>query len=299
MAETVFSQMYAIMRESYPRFAELWAKSRQDFGPEWEKDFSQKISKLFGDTRNERWTFATDGYAEFCTDALRAQVFFDKHGRYQASNYDDVFKNCYSNYDYMGKRYLPGQYLSHYVWPHHHSMLRRYLAKLPDFASGVKTFFEVGVGCGMYSHLTLEKMPGTKGTAFDISQHSLDFAANVMKVNGLADRYSTRNCDIIKNPPSDKCDLIICQEVLEHLEDPQLFIGALRNMTKENGLGYITAAINAGHTDHIYLYRKPEEVQAQLEKAGWKILDTHIEQAYPEKPEHQRPTIAGYFLRKV
>ena len=95
-----------------------------------------------------------------------------------------------------------------------------------------------------------------------------------------------------------KADFVICQEVLEHLEEPDQMVNRLFDSVKSGGQGYITAAINAGHTDHIYLYRKPEEVEAQIAAAGWEVVDVQIESNYKEKPIEFRPTIAGYLTRK-
>ena len=240
-----------------------------------------------------------EGYAEFCTEALRAQVFFEKHGHYKASNYQEVLKECYHSSDYMEKRYLPGQYLSHSIWPHHQRMLRHFTeVLLPKISGDVALFYEIGVGCGMYSQKTLQALPAVRGIGYDISDYALKFTYRVLQAHGLADRYEIRNQDIISNPIEQKADFIICQEVLEHLEDPQAFIHGLFAAARPGGWAYITAAINAAHTDHIYLYRSPDEVSAQITQAGWEILDTQIECNYPEKPVEFRPTIAGFLARK-
>ena len=199
----------------------------------------------------------------------------------------------------MKLRYLPGQYLSHYIWPHHQRMLQHYFKELvPQISDEVSLFYEVGVGCGMYSQKTLEALPSARGIGFDISDYALEFTYRVVQSHGMANRYEVRNQDIIEDAPDRKADLIISQEVLEHLEDPETFISALYDVTRNGGWGYITAAINAAHTDHIYLYRSPNEVQEQVEMAGWKVLDVQTAENYPEKPREFRPTIAGFFCKK-
>jgi len=299
MSESVFRKLYQIIKEKYPNYASQWLRSLNEFGKDWEEEISINISRVFGSEYNEKWEQAVLGYAEFCTEALRAQVFFEKNNRYKASNYSEVVKECYHSSDYMKIRYLPGQYLSHYIWPHHQKMLRHFMRNLlPKIKDDVSLFYEVGVGCGMYSQKSLEKMPKAQGIGYDISDYALEFTLDVVRKHNFGKRYAIKNQDIISKPINRKADFVISQEVLEHLEDPQAFIVGLYNATEPKGWGYITAAINASHTDHIYLYRSPEEVQKQIEAAGWKVYDVQIESNYPDKPVEVRPTIAGYLVRK-
>ena len=152
------------------------------------------------------------------------------------------------------------------------------------------------MGCGMYSLKTLESRPSSIGVGFDISKYSLNFTRRVIAAHGFGERYTIQQRDVIARPVTRLCDLIISQEVLEHLEDPPAFLRALRAMLKPGGYGYITAAINAGHTDHIYLYRTADEVRTQLTDAGFNVLDSQIESNYPEKPVELRPTAAGFLV---
>jgi len=82
---------------------------------------------------------------EFCTEAIRSQIFFEKNGRYKASNYAEVLEECYHSEITWRGRYLPGQFLSHFIWPHHRKMLRGYVERFPAAAGEIKLFYEVGV----------------------------------------------------------------------------------------------------------------------------------------------------------
>ena len=232
-------------------------------------------------------------------DAMKAMNYFEKHGEYKAKSYEECMEVCYRNPDYMKLRYLPGQYLSHHIWPHHQRMLQHFIkVLLPKIAGDVSLFYEVGVGCGMYSQKILEALPDAKGVGYDISDYALEFTYRVVDAHKLSDRYSICNQNIITEAPKQQADFVISQEVLEHLEDPQGMIKALHESVKPRGWGYITAAVNAAHTDHIYLYRSPEEVKLQIEAAVWEVVDAQIEENYPEKPKEIRPTIAGFLVRK-
>ena len=299
MNRSTFYKLYEVMKKKSPVYASLWIKSRNEFGAVWEQEVSDNISKVFGDMYNLKWEEAVNGYSSFCIDAHKATMYFEKHGKYKSSSYEECFKNCYHSPEYMTLRYLPGQYLSHYIWPHHQKMLQNYVKKiLPLIKLDILKFFEVGVGCGMYSQKTLENLPKARGVGYDISDYSLEFTYRVVEAHGFSDRYNIRNQNILENDIEDQADLIVCQEVLEHLEDPQKFIKALYRAVRPEGWGYITAAINAAHTDHIYLYRSENEVRTQIEAAGWKIIDVQIEENYPEKPKELRPTIAGFLAKK-
>jgi SAM-dependent methyltransferase len=296
---SVFEQLLALCRERFPRFADQWTESRRLFGPEWEQDFSTSVGAAFGSSPSPAWDGALEGYAEFCTDALRAQVAFEKSGRYRATSYAAVMVECYQSAEYMLRRYLPGLYLSHFIWPHHYRLVRAFVKSLlPVVAGEVRLFCEVGVGCGLYSQKTLQALSHARGVGYDISDYALDFTADVMRSHGLSDRYAVHNQDILTSPVSNLADLMICQEVLEHLEDPAAFVRGLYAATRSGGWGYITAAINAAHTDHIYLYRSPDEVRAQIEAAGWRVQDVQVESSYPEKKPEFRPTIAGFLVRR-
>lgn len=295
----IYHQLKSRLQKKYPNFAPLWGAAELEGGMSWQREFSEHLERVFGPSGEKGIWEAVDGYAEFCTEAVRAQIFFEKHGRYKASNYEEVLRDCYHSEDYMARRYLPGQFLSHFVWPHHRRMLRGFVERFLPAAGEINTFYEVGVGCGMYSLKTLQERPLCVGVGFDISQYALDFTKRIIDAHGIGNRYSIRNQDIIASPPVQLADFIISQEVLEHLEDPPAFIRALRKMVKADGFGYVTAAINAGHTDHIFLYRSSAEVALQLREAGWSIKDEQIEFNYPDKPIEKRPTVAGFLVQNV
>jgi 2-polyprenyl-3-methyl-5-hydroxy-6-metoxy-1,4-benzoquinol methylase len=289
VTDNAFRRLRVLVRAKFPNYAEAWDRAADEFGPSWEAELSELIERSFGKDESA-WAPAVDGYAEFCTDALRSQIFFERKGRYKASSYADVAQACYHNADFMFRSYLPGMLLSHYVWPHHHRMLKWFRSLVPTFSA--KTFAEVGVGCGIYSKESLRLFPGSRGAGFDISEHALAFTKRVAQQFDMGDRYDTNVQDIIAKPPP-QFDLVICQEVLEHLEDPAAFCKALFGMTRPGGHAYITAAINAAHVDHIYLYRSLQQALDQIEAAGFKILATHEELAYGGKPVEITPCLGG------
>ena len=104
MTTSIYQQMLATIRASYPNYADVWEGTRNEFGAAWEEEFNTSVAALFG--RNpESWNEAIDGYAEFCTDALRAQIYFERKGEYKASSYAAIAEQCYHNPDFMLRCY--------------------------------------------------------------------------------------------------------------------------------------------------------------------------------------------------
>ena len=51
-------------------------------------------------------------------------------------------------------------------------------------------------------------------------------------------------------------------------------------MVTPGGKLFVTAALNAAHADHIYLYREPAEVVAQVEAVGLQVENLFFANAY-------------------
>lgn len=295
-----WSCLCAEMQRRYPVLASVWQLAPERFGEHWVSESVPNIEKAYGEITDplvETLSEMLDGYAEFCNDSMRNQVFFERTGRYRASNYAEVARDQYHNEEHMTKRYLPGMFVSHFVWPQHYHMQRGFRDLLLPRVRQARLFFEVGVGCGVYSKLTLEALPDTRGIGFDISQFALDYTGWMLNQFSLGERYALENHDISQGYKK-QCDFLICQEVLEHLENPAEFCKWLANMVKPGGHAYITAAFNAAHSDHIYLFHKPDELEAMLRDAGLQPLHSQEECAPGWKPRKTTPSLAGFFCEK-
>ena len=86
--------------------------------------------------------------------------------------------------------------------------------------------------------------------------------------------------------------------MLEHLENPAEFCTWLYAMVRPGGHAYITAALNAAHSDHIYLFHTPAELEDMLRAAGFQPLHLQEECAAGFKPRNTTPSLAGYFCQR-
>lgn len=271
-------------------------KSRDRFGDKWERDCNLIFGNAFFNENELR--AATQGYVAFSNQGMRDQIAFQRSGQYRHSAFKDVADTVYFDAEYMFSKYLPGLLLSHLLWPHHYAQLSFYRDTVTKLSP--ETFTEIGVGTGIYSLFTLLQFPSVKGVGVDLSETSLKFATNLLSQGNLLERYETKHCDITKSNVLDECDLLLSIELLEHLEDPIQFLQAVRLHIGFGGNAFVTAAINAAHADHIYLYKSAHEVESQLKQSGLKIVDSLFECAYEPRSRNELvPAIAAFHVVAV
>lgn len=284
-AQAPIDKLLATM-ETSARFArESVRRAAAEFGPAWEADFSAMLENYYG--RDEALQDAVKGYAAFVMDSMRRQKRFEQELSYPAKTYAEAAAEVYYNDDYMRRQYLPGLLLSHYLWTHHYQQIEYFKGFFLPWLQrqGVEEFAEVGVGTGIYSRLALQILPALRGTGLDISPLSLEFTGAHVGSFGFGPRYTLRRQNILEEGSSQQYRAVICVEVLEHLEDPVAFLAGLKKLTAQGGRLFVTAALNAAHADHIYLYSKPEEVVSQVEAAGLHLEHSFFSNAYaPPKP---------------
>jgi SAM-dependent methyltransferase len=267
------------------------------FGEAWATEFEQVVSALFPSTQ----TIATavKGYATFAMQSMRLQAVFEREHQYKTKSHEQASSEVYFNEKHMMQEYLPGLLLSHFLWPHHYRQLQFFNSAFVQAmrVAGATSFVEVGVGTGLYSGLLLRKLLSTKGLGIDISPSSKSFTEAQMLALGVGSRYTVELRDVTLIPIEPKADWVVCVEVLEHLDDPVAFLHGLRRSMAPGAHAFITAALNAAHADHIYLYRNANEVLAHLVEAGFTLEQSFVGAAYkPLSPSVPVPEAAAFIV---
>jgi len=285
-----------VLFEKAGLFKKNFEKIKSEFGEKIVCEFDIHLEKLFG--TNENFYFdAVHGYRNFAIDAMRLQNKFNKKLCYENVTYEDACKNFYMNEDYMMKLYLPGIFVSHFIWRHHFKQYLYYLKKfIPLFDNKEdKRFYDVGTGTGFYSVQVLRHVKNATGYGIDISPFSRKFTKNNIAAWGFDESFTVMDVNII-GAKLEPLNFIQSVEVLEHLADPQNYLNHLRNLLLPGGYGFITAALTAPNADHIYLYWKPEDVIEQLNSAGFKTIDYIEELAYEAKEGEYVPKVAAFIV---
>lgn len=274
----------------------LLDKTRAEFGEQWTQDFGATLESIFPSDHDLE--LAVRGYSSFAIDSMRRQKRFEASLEYPRKTFREAGADVYFNEAYMESEYLPGLLLSHFLWPHHYRQLRFFDAAFlePVSRSSEPVFAEIGVGTAVYSRRVLERVDGASGCGYDISPSSIRFAERQIGAIGALDRYETRLQDVMKMPV-EPVPWLVCVEVLEHLEDPIEFLASLRSSLRQDGKAFITAALNAAHADHIYLYREVRDVEEHLLAAGFAIEQSFAATAYwPKGPGIPVPVAAAFVV---
>lgn len=213
---------------------------------------------------------------------MRLQAAFERKRQYEAKTHEQAAREVYFNEAHMQQEYLPGLLLSHFLWPHHYRQIQFFASAFMQAMriAEAASFLEVGIGTGLYSGVLLRALPTVQGIGVDISPSSKRFTESQLQALGVADRYRTELRDVMLKPLAAPADWLVCVEVLEHLDDPVSFLKCLRRNLAPGGKAFITAALNAAHADHIYLYRKGDEVLDHLIEAGFTLEQSFIAAAY-------------------
>jgi SAM-dependent methyltransferase len=290
-------KMSELFRSNHGFTADIVDRGAALFGEDWAIEFECVLSALFPSA--ESLAAAVKGYATFAMQSMRLQAVFERELRYKAKTHEQASKEVYFNEIHMMQEYLPGLLLSHFLWPHHYRQLQFFDSAFVRAmrVAGATTFVEVGVGTGLYSGLLLRKLPSIRGIGIDISPSSKKFTEAQMTALGVSGRYHVELSDVTSMPIEPRADWLVCVEVLEHLDNPVAFLRSLRRNLVTGGHAFITAALNAAHADHVYLYRNSHEVLSHLLDAGFTLEQYFVGVAYkPSSPGVPVPEAVAFIV---
>lgn len=294
-----YGRMKQMVENSFPMILGSLERGEQLFGQPWKSEFNEMLAAMYpGDAGMEK---ALDGYNEFSIESMRLHLEFQAAREYIRKPYDEVSIQVYQNDEYMFGQYLPGILLSSFLWLHHYRQLlffREFFLKKIATADDQR-FHDVGTGTGFYSMQVLRDFPGATGDGWDLSPHSLRHTRHMLSRFGLENRYTANRADITSTSGIELKPFLMSVEVLEHLEDPLAFLKGLHAMLAPGGYAFVTAAVNAPHEDHIYLYRNAEDVCRQAEQAGFWVEQYMSADAYrPQKRIPIVPSATAMILAK-
>lgn len=248
---------------SIKKMCRLWTAEEKE-------RFEQELEYL-----SEKYAIDTivEGYVYFTGTVINETKYFQEHGSYRYSSFDEVNRNVYANEKNM-TLYMLGLSLAEYLWE---TTLRihRFFEKEIRNTYG-DCYLEIGPGHGKYFSEAYELGHFKRYVGIDISQTAIAMTESYMKrqkSNQSSSKDYTLICqDVVSWDTHERYDFIVIQEVLEHLEDPLGMLKKLRELLSVDGTAYALMPICAPSAQHIFLFRDTTHVRELVGKAGLEIV---------------------------
>lgn len=243
-------------------------------------------------------------YLTVVGDALREQLYFRRHGRYRYSRFAEVAARVYDDPEFM-HRYMYGLAITVFLWPNHLAMARFFERTMPRARGGA--YLEIGPGHGYYLMTAVASGAYDRVRGIDVSAASVAQTRAVLEhfCPAQADRYLIEQRDFFDatDLPPDSADAVVMGEVLEHVEQPDVFLRRIAEVARPDAFIFVTTCVNAPAIDHIFLWRSPDEVDALIRACGLEIVEAlrlPYEGKTLEACAAERLTVnLAYVLRKV
>lgn len=265
------------MTEQAPAFADAVLETQQrqpDLFQSLAEPMLAWAEQVIGPTWRE---VLVDGYMAFVIDVNMSQAKYEKRGRYEFSSYSEVFSQTYDDAEFMSN-YHWGVYVTTFAWEHHlllHDFfLRHFIAPLKE-STTAGGLLDLGCGSGIWSMLALRHLTDWRSTMVDISATTVGLTRQTLDIAGFGARTEVHEHDALTFDAAGKCDAAISCFLMEHLETPEALLGNLAASLEPRKLAFVSTALTAAETDHIYEFRRESEVILLAEKAGFRVVGTY------------------------
>jgi 2-polyprenyl-3-methyl-5-hydroxy-6-metoxy-1,4-benzoquinol methylase len=221
-----------------------------------------------------------EAFAAVSIDFLRLQARFMRTGEYaRAGGAAELVDDLYNDASKMTGYYLDGLALTYALWPNHARMIK-FMGEqfLPLLRPGDRVA-EVGVGHGLLAALMFDAQPDLHYVGIDISPSALDYAGAALTESGVDPNRVTMvqadatSGDLVRLTGERGFDALICCEVLEHVDRPDVLSTSLASALAPGRPGFLSTVANMEAEDHVYLFHDTEEIRDMLKVTGWNVVE--------------------------
>lgn len=225
-------------------------------------------------------TTELEAFAAVSVDFLRLQARFMRTGRYaRAGDAAGLVEELYNDASKMQGYYLDGLALTYALWPNHARMIEFMGEKfLPRLRPGDRVV-EVGVGHGLLAALMFEAQPDLTYVGVDISPSALTYAqASLIRTGVDPDRIVMVHADAVSGDLLELAgqrgfDALVCCEVLEHVDHPDVLLSSLLAALRPGRPGFLSTVANMEAEDHVFLYRDVGEIRSMFAQTRWDLVE--------------------------
>lgn len=229
---------------------------------------------------------------------IKEKYYFIKNREYRCKKLEEAVKYVYSNEKLMFD-YNAWLLLTNVINDNHIRLFDFFSKNLLKYKGN--KYLEIGPGHGLLFYEAIKLNQFNEYVGIDISKSSLKMTNEFLTYQNSPSIYKLEELNLFDIPENTKYDFITCGEVLEHVESPDNMIKKISSLLSENGVAYISTALNSPAPDHIYLFDNGQEVEELLHLGGLEVIDkieipmeTFSLKKYPSVTEYS----VGYLVRK-
>ena len=257
----------------WPEHAAFLERSFQARTPR-ELELTEQLAELVLRLQPDDAHLLTRGYRWMCEMVREEELQFRRTGSYRYASFREVNELVYQQRERMAD-YMHGLLVSSVLWANHTRSFAHYADRFLAQNSDGYRHLEVGPGHGLLLYLAAADPRCASVTGLDISAESLAQTERALTRLGAHKRAQYLASDIAQ-PLAwvERYDSVVLSEVCEHLEAPGLALSNLRGVMTQGGRIFVNVPVNSPAIDHIYLFKKPEEVVELVRGAGFEIEET-------------------------
>lgn len=278
-------ESFSYINANFSMYSKTYKHIMQNFDEDY-LNFCEEflgIIKRKSKSRNN-YIHSLDTFIQLSREVTLLQARLTRDGRYEHSSYDDRLENVYHNKEVMDD-YMDGLLVSQIFWPNHY-LFGQYFVKCNHLTDESSQILDVPLGGGIYTYYLAKYFKFKLLISMDISPHSKALAEEFLQASRVdLTNTQTELRDVFIMEERKTFDFIVCGELLEHLEKPDLLLKKLAACLKDDGKVFLTTAIFAAARDHIYLFNNVRETQDLITK----YFDIESELILPTALTEYRP----------
>ena len=218
-------------------------------------------------------------FERYILEYIRDLIRFQKQGTYANGTFDEIRKKIYDNDKLMGQTYLPGLFIAYGFTTLLHEKYRLFERSFLPHIKPEMRGVEIGFGDGFFLWRLLKKVPGIAVHGLDISKSAIEFATNLLKVEGFSAKDFTLGLGNIGEPvpiADSSQEWCILTEVIEHVADRFFTMNEISRFMKPGGLLFLTTVKDSNHMDHIWNPTSTDEVAELIKSYGFTIENSLV-----------------------
>jgi 2-polyprenyl-3-methyl-5-hydroxy-6-metoxy-1,4-benzoquinol methylase len=247
--------------------------------------------------------YVAESYNTIVNDTLMEQLFFEENKRYRWSRFDELANAVYFDEAYM-RKYMYGLAITAFLWPNHVALHDFFTRTFPRGRKG--TYLEIGPGHGYYFMQSARLGDFDRLLGLDISAASVALTRDMIRHFEIDKKCRAEVVEtnfLTFHEGEEEYSCIVMGEVLEHVEDPGLFISTIARLSSPTSHIFITTCMNAAAVDHISLFRRGKDVEDIITANGLQVVEScyapYVGKTLEECEEQSLPVNVAYVLRKV